>query len=78
MMANFQFLSAHLCIWADHSQLGSVHTPVLQVDPEGEVQGEDDYDAASVTCCPAHPSPALVKHHVTRWPPGQQVGLASE
>ena len=38
-MANFQFLSAHQCIWADHSQLGRVHTPALQVDPEGEDEG---------------------------------------
>ena len=32
-MVNFQFLSAHQCIRADHSQLGRVHTPALQVDP---------------------------------------------
>ena len=49
MMANFQFLSTHLCIRMDHSQLGRVYTPVLQVDPEGEVEGGDDDDAASVT-----------------------------
>ena len=32
---NFSFLSAHLCIWADHSQLGKVQTPAFQVDLEG-------------------------------------------
>ena len=48
-MANFQFLSAHLCIQADHSQLGRVNTPVLPVDPEGEIERGDDDDATSVT-----------------------------
>ena len=49
MMANFQFLSAHLCIYADHSQLDRVHTPALQVDPKGEDEGGVNEDAASVT-----------------------------
>ena len=40
--ANFSFLSAH------HSQLGKVQTPALQVDLEGEDEGGDDEDAASV------------------------------
>ena len=48
-MANFQFLLAHLWIWANHSQLGRMHTPVLPVDPEGEDEGGDDDDATSVT-----------------------------
>ena len=48
-MENFSFLSAHLCIWAEHSQLGRVQTPALPVNPEGEDEGGDDEDAASVT-----------------------------
>ena len=49
MKANFSFLSAHLCIQADHSQLSRVHTPALQVDLEGEDEGGDNEDASSVT-----------------------------
>ena len=41
-------VSAHLCIRADHSQLGKVQTPALQVDLAGEDEGGDDEDAASV------------------------------
>ena len=46
--ANFSFLLAHLCIWADHSQLSKVQTPALQVDLEVEDEVGDDEDAASV------------------------------
>ena len=48
-MSNFQFLLGHLCIRTSHSQLGRVPVPVLQVDLEGEDEGGDDDDAASVT-----------------------------
>ena len=44
---NFSFLSSHLVIWAEHSQLGKVPTPVLPVDPEGEDERGDDEDAIS-------------------------------
>ena len=33
-LRNFQFLSAHLYIWTDTSQLGRVPVPALQLDPE--------------------------------------------
>ena len=52
--ANFSFLSAHLCIRTDHSQLGMVQTPVLQVDLEVEDEGGDDEDATSVTSSQMH------------------------
>ena len=48
-LSNFQFLSAHVCIWMGTSQLGRVPTQVLQVDPVAEDEGGDDDDAASVT-----------------------------
>ena len=50
MVANFQFLSAHLCIRMEHSQLGRVPTPASLSVPEGDVEGgDDDDDAVSVT-----------------------------
>ena len=45
---NFSFLSSHIIIWAQHSQLGNVLTPALPVDLEGEDEGGDDADAISV------------------------------
>ena len=48
-MSNFQFLSGHLCIRIAHSQLGRVPLPSLQVELEGEDEGGDDDDVASVT-----------------------------
>ena len=50
MMANFQFLSAHLCIHTEHIQLGRLPTQAVLPVPEGDVEGgDDDDDAASVT-----------------------------
>ena len=48
-MANFSFRLAHLCIRADHSQLGMVLIQAFQVGPELEDEGGDDEDATSVT-----------------------------
>ena len=45
---NFSFLSSHLVIQAQHSQLRKVPTPALPVDPEGEDEGGDCKDAISV------------------------------
>ena len=54
MLANFQFLSAHLCILMKHSQLGRVQTPALLSVLEGDVEGGDaDDDAISVISSPA-------------------------
>ena len=44
---NFSFLSSHLVIRVEHSQLGNVPTPALSVDQEGEDEGGDE-DAISV------------------------------
>ena len=50
MVVNFQFLSAHLCIHMEHSQLGRVPTPASLSVPEGEMERGDNVDhAASVT-----------------------------
>ena len=84
-MANFQFLSAHLCIRADDSQLDRVHTPVLQVDPERRMREETmkmppmPPPARHPVSCPARPRPAPVNLHLTGGLPGQHpVGLGSE
>ena len=45
---NFGFLQAHLVICAEHSKLVKVTIPALPVDPEGEDEGGEDNDAASV------------------------------
>ena len=46
-LVNFQFISAHLSIWMDTSQLSRVSAPRLQLDLEEEEEGGDDDDAAS-------------------------------
>ena len=82
MMANFQFLSAHLYIHTEHSQLDRLLTPEALQVMEGHVEGgEDDDDAASVTSSqaptqsaahliPGHPP---VSHNVTGGPPRQHL-----
>ena len=80
-MANFSFMSSHLCIRGEHSQLGRVHTPALPVDLVGEDERGDDEDATSVASSqapsqlpsssqagPSHPPPC--DRRPPRGPPG--------
>ena len=82
-LSNFQFLSAHLCIWMDTSQLGRVPTPSSKWIWRGRIREEMMMPppvSPSARCpvsCPAHPRLAPVKHHETGGP-GQRSALALE
>ena len=64
-MANFQFLSAHLCIHTEHSQLGRLPTPAVLPVPEGDVVGGDDDDAAASVTSSQVPSQLLTSSQAT-------------
>ena len=79
--ANFSFLSAHLCIWTDHSQLSKVQTQCSTLIWRGRMK-EETMKMPPVSPPSRHPvsCPALPRlgpvNHVTGGPPGQDpVGL---